>query len=149
MPSARLLRLTKHLSLSSSKCSAILYPRHSRTAWHPGFSTTGAAVVPPPRSRTFFSSSPRYEYHFDTHKFVERLESEGLNRAQAEGIMTAMAEVIDESIRSLTQNMVTKAEQEKVRSRSRFGARRRAVEQSLCGLVGSVYPEGRLCPTQN
>ena len=32
--------------------------------------------------------------------------------------MMAMAEVIDESIRSLTQNMVTKAEHEKVRSQT-------------------------------
>jgi hypothetical protein len=45
---------------------------------------------------------------------VQRLEREGLNRAQAEGIMGAMAEVIDESIRNMTSNMVTKAEQEKV-----------------------------------
>jgi len=45
---------------------------------------------------------------------VQRLEREGLNRAQAEGIMSAMAEVIDESIRNMTSNMVTKAEQEKV-----------------------------------
>lgn len=30
--------------------------------------------------------------------------------------MSAMAEVIDESIRNMTSNMVTKADQEKVRS---------------------------------
>ena len=53
-------------------------------------------------------------YHFDTHYFVRRLEEEGLSRAQAEGIMTAIAEVIDESIRNMTSNMVTKADQEKV-----------------------------------
>lgn len=53
-------------------------------------------------------------FHFDTHHFVQRLEREGLNRAQAEGIMSAMAEVIDESIRNMTRNMVTKADQEKV-----------------------------------
>jgi hypothetical protein len=46
---------------------------------------------------------------------VQRLEREGLNRAQAEGIMSAMAEVIDESIRNMTSNMVNKADQEKVR----------------------------------
>jgi hypothetical protein len=54
------------------------------------------------------------DFHFDTHHFVQRLEREGLNRAQAEGIMSAMAEVIDESVRNMTSNMVTKAEQEKV-----------------------------------
>ena len=64
--------------------------------------------------RTFSTSRRRCDFHFDTHHFVQRLEREGLNRAQAEGIMTAMAEVIDESIRNMTSNMVTKAEQEKV-----------------------------------
>ncbi|KAK7056177.1 Protein fmp32, mitochondrial [Paramarasmius palmivorus] len=64
-------------------------------------------------SRSFSTSIPRSDFHFDTHQFVQRLEREGLNRAQAEGIMTAMAEVIDESIRNMTSNMVTKAEQEK------------------------------------
>lgn len=57
----------------------------------------------------------RDDFHFDTHHFVQRLEREGLNRAQAEGIMSAMAEVIDESIRNMTSNMVTKADHEKVR----------------------------------
>jgi hypothetical protein len=65
-------------------------------------------------NRSFSTSLSRPDFHFDTHHFVQRLEREGLNRAQAEGIMSAMAEVIDESIRNMTSNMVTKAEQEKV-----------------------------------
>lgn len=65
-------------------------------------------------SRPFSATSKRADFHFDTHHFVQRLEREGLNRAQAEGIMTAVAEVIDESIRNMTSNMVTKADQEKV-----------------------------------
>lgn len=64
--------------------------------------------------RRLHSTPIRSEFHFDTHHFVQRLEREGLNRAQAEGIMSAMAEVIDESIRNMTSNMVTKADQEKV-----------------------------------
>lgn len=64
--------------------------------------------------RAFSASQRRPDFHFDTHHFVQRLEREGLNRAQAEGIMSAMAEVIDESIRNMTSNMVTKAEQEKL-----------------------------------
>jgi Protein of unknown function (DUF1640) len=66
-------------------------------------------------SRSFHSTPPCSDFHFDTHHFVQRLEREGLNRAQAEGIMSALAEVIDESIRNMTANMVTKADQEKVR----------------------------------
>ncbi|KIL55810.1 hypothetical protein M378DRAFT_90277 [Amanita muscaria Koide BX008] len=68
----------------------------------------------PLNKRTFCLSHRRLDFHFDTHHFVQRLEREGLNRAQAEGIMSAMAEVIDESIRNMTSNMVTKAEQEKL-----------------------------------
>ncbi|KAI0272631.1 DUF1640-domain-containing protein [Gloeopeniophorella convolvens] len=63
--------------------------------------------------RSFRTTAARHEFHFDTHHFVQRLEREGLNRAQAEGIMSAMAEVIDESIRNMTSNMVTKADHEK------------------------------------
>ena len=66
------------------------------------------------QARRLHPTLPRYDFHFDTHQFVQRLEREGLNRAQAEGIMAAMAEVIDESIRNMTSNMVTKADQEKV-----------------------------------
>lgn len=67
-----------------------------------------------PSSRAFHATPRASDFHFDTHHFVQRLEREGLNRAQAEGIMSAMAEVIDESIRNMTSNMVTKADQEKV-----------------------------------
>lgn len=66
------------------------------------------------RHRELSTSAIRKDYHFDTHHFVQRLEREGLTRGQAEGVMSSMAEVIDESIRTMTRNMVTKSEQEKV-----------------------------------
>jgi hypothetical protein len=65
-------------------------------------------------ARPFHASSRHLEFHFDTHHFVQRLEREGFNRAQSEGIMSALEEVIDESVRNMTANMVTKADQEKV-----------------------------------
>ena len=68
------------------------------------------------RAAGFHRTAARLDFHFDTHHFVQRLEREGLNRKQAEGIMAAMAEVVDESIRNMTANMVTKADQEKVRA---------------------------------
>ena len=82
-------------------------------------------LVTPTSTRAFRASAARHDFHFDTHHFVQRLEREGLNRQQAEGIMSAMAEVIDESIRNMTSNMVTKADQEKVCARSAGGRRRR------------------------
>ena len=79
------------------------------------FARSRAHAVPAGGARALHASRRRADFHFDTHHFVQRLEREGLNRAQAEGIMTAMAEVIDESIRNMASNMVTKADQEKVR----------------------------------
>ncbi|KAF9138261.1 hypothetical protein BGX30_009343 [Mortierella sp. GBA39] len=52
-------------------------------------------------------------HHFDTHRFVEKLEREGFTRQQSEAIMNALDEVVTESIDNLTRNMVTKADQDK------------------------------------
>ena len=78
-------------------------------------------AIPTPRystrrfpQRHFHAGPLSRDFHFDTHHFVQRLEREGLTRAQSEGIMAAMADVVDESIRNLTQNMVSKVQQEKV-----------------------------------
>lgn len=71
----------------------------------------GLSLTP---QRSFHASRPTSDFHFDTHHFVQTLEKQGLTRQQSEGIMAAMAEVIDESIKSMTQHMVTKAQQEKV-----------------------------------
>ncbi|KZS90810.1 DUF1640-domain-containing protein [Sistotremastrum niveocremeum HHB9708] len=82
--------------------------------WNDAHPTYVASPIPRLTfSRNFHLTLPRHEFHFDSHHFVERLEREGLTRAQAEGIMNAMAEVIDESIKNMAANMVTKADQEK------------------------------------
>ncbi|KAG0259933.1 hypothetical protein BG011_002286 [Mortierella polycephala] len=52
-------------------------------------------------------------HHFDTHRFVEKLEREGFSRQQSEAIMNALDEVVTESMDNLTKNMVTKADQDK------------------------------------
>src|SRR6201996_4620889 len=110
------------------------------------------AAFPPLRTtsfphsyRTFRTTSIRNDFHFDTHHFVQRLEREGLNRAQAEGIMSAMAEVIDESIRNMTSNMVTKADHEKVQGFTTLSPR---VCRRKRGPVATIHTTGRLCPTQ-
>ncbi|OBZ89895.1 Protein fmp32, mitochondrial [Choanephora cucurbitarum] len=53
------------------------------------------------------------KYHFDTFKFVERLERENFTRQQSEAIMSSLRKVMNESLTELTKPMVTKAEQEK------------------------------------
>ena len=54
--------------------------------------------------------------HFDTAHFVSKLEQEGLTRIQAEGIIGTLEEVIEQSIDNMQRNLVTRAEQDKVRS---------------------------------
>ncbi|KZP01492.1 DUF1640-domain-containing protein [Calocera viscosa TUFC12733] len=63
--------------------------------------------------RAFHASRAALNFHFDTHRFIERLEKEGLTRNQAEGVMGAMSDVVDESFRNMMADMVTKSEQEK------------------------------------
>ncbi len=109
-----------------------------------------------PHKRSLCTSRPCYHFHFDTHHFVQRLEREGLNRAQAEGIMTALAEVIDESIRNMASNMVTKADQEKVRillcscATALFdqGTSERMPCTPACLHTASLHTTGRLCSVE-
>ncbi|KAF9968637.1 hypothetical protein BGZ70_000954 [Mortierella alpina] len=66
--------------------------------------------------RPFSASGPALNdngHHFDTHRFVEKLEREGFSRQQSEAIMNALDEVVTESMDNLTKNMVTKADQDK------------------------------------
>ncbi|CAH7688927.1 hypothetical protein BY996DRAFT_4577300 [Phakopsora pachyrhizi] len=63
--------------------------------------------------RNFALSSNSFATHFDSHQFVSRLEQEGLSRQQAEGLMIAIEQVIDESMKGLTNNLVTRNEMEK------------------------------------
>jgi Protein of unknown function (DUF1640) len=67
-----------------------------------------------PLPRLLHSTRQTQQFHFDTHFFVKRLEEEGLSRQQAVGIMTALEDTIDESIKNMVANLVTRTEQEKV-----------------------------------
>ncbi|CAO3618413.1 unnamed protein product [Cunninghamella blakesleeana] len=53
------------------------------------------------------------QFHFDTFKFVQRLEREGFSREQSQAIMGSLQEVISDSMNSLTKSIVNKSEQEK------------------------------------
>ncbi|RUS29873.1 putative mitochondrion protein [Jimgerdemannia flammicorona] len=96
------------------------------------YSTTVARTILPAATsiRHTFHTSPTSldasvpNHHFDTYKFVQKLENDGFTREQAEAILDSLSEVINESeltdlsqyfdsMANLTKNMVTKAEQEK------------------------------------
>ena len=46
------------------------------------------------------------DHHFDTLKFVQRLQDEGFSEEQARAVMLVLSDVIEESIQNLTRTMV-------------------------------------------
>ncbi|KAF2222090.1 hypothetical protein BDZ85DRAFT_239174 [Elsinoe ampelina] len=63
----------------------------------------------------WFSASARRarDHHFDTLKFVERLQEEGFSEEQSVALMKILGDVVEESISNLTRTMVPREEQEK------------------------------------
>lgn len=106
------------------------------------------ALRPPCNPRSFTSSSRLLAHHFDTHKFVRRLETEGLTRQQAEGIMNAIENVMDESIRNMSTGFVTKAAQEKVTHTLSFQKITFHLYLGWPPQLATLYPASRLCSTQ-
>ncbi|KAK5658868.1 hypothetical protein OQA88_1682 [Cercophora sp. LCS_1] len=61
----------------------------------------------PSLRRSFHASAARRrDHHFDTLKFVQRLEEEGFTEDQAVAMMKVLNDVIEESIQNLTRTMV-------------------------------------------
>ncbi|KAI1118787.1 DUF1640-domain-containing protein [Nemania sp. NC0429] len=61
----------------------------------------------PSLRRSFHATAPRRrDHHFDTLKFIQRLQSEGFTEDQAVAMMKVLNDVIEESIQNLTRTMV-------------------------------------------
>ncbi|KAA8894652.1 hypothetical protein FN846DRAFT_399303 [Sphaerosporella brunnea] len=60
------------------------------------------------------STAPQRDHHFDTLKFVQRLQAEGFSEEQSEALMRVLSDVIEESIQNLTRTMVPREDQEKI-----------------------------------
>ncbi|EPE29244.1 hypothetical protein GLAREA_00404 [Glarea lozoyensis ATCC 20868] len=65
--------------------------------------------------RRAFHATPRRarDHHFDTLKFVQRLQEEGFTEAQSVAMMKVLSDVIEESIQNLTRTMVLREDQAK------------------------------------
>jgi hypothetical protein len=106
---------------SSSTVSTSSWPhlqrrqRQQQRAFDKSNADTSLALVSNYSLHFNFHTSTRANAHFsfDTSSLVARLEKEGLTREQALGVMEALEEVIEESIHTMTANLVTRAEQEK------------------------------------
>ncbi|KAH6854159.1 hypothetical protein B0I37DRAFT_361219, partial [Chaetomium sp. MPI-CAGE-AT-0009] len=61
--------------------------------------------------RSFHASAPRRrDHHFDTLRFVQRLQEEGFTEEQSVAMMKVLNDVIEESIQNLTRTMVPREE---------------------------------------
>ncbi|KAI9889069.1 MAG: hypothetical protein M1814_005858 [Vezdaea aestivalis] len=66
------------------------------------------------RSRHFHTTPSRSrDHHFDTLKFVQRLQDEGFSEEQSVAMMKVLSDVIEESIQNLTRTMVLREDSEK------------------------------------
>ncbi|KAM3414854.1 hypothetical protein BST61_g9997 [Cercospora zeina] len=64
--------------------------------------------------RAFSATTPKpKDHHFDTLKFVQRLQQEGFTEEQSRAMMVVLSDVIEESIQNLTRTMVLREDQEK------------------------------------
>ncbi|KAH0605060.1 uncharacterized protein H6S33_005042 [Morchella sextelata] len=69
----------------------------------------------PPTNRQFHAAPRMHkDHHFDTLKFVQKLQEEGFSEEQSVALMRALSDVIEESIQNLTRTMVLKEDQEKI-----------------------------------
>lgn len=60
-----------------------------------------------PARRAFHATPARHrEHHFDTLKFVQRLQDEGFSEEQAVAMMRVLNDIIQESVQNLSRTMV-------------------------------------------
>ncbi|KAL2015263.1 hypothetical protein VTK56DRAFT_5933 [Thermocarpiscus australiensis] len=75
-----------------------------------------SSIVRDPVLRRSFhaSAAQRRDHHFDTLRFVQRLQEEGFTEEQSVAMMKVLNDVIEESIQNLTRTMVPREEAAKI-----------------------------------
>ncbi|OQE14210.1 hypothetical protein PENSTE_c037G05023 [Penicillium steckii] len=67
-----------------------------------------------PAQRAFHATPSRQrDHHFDTLKFVKRLQAEGFSEEQSVAMMRVLNDIIQESIQNLTRTMVLREDSER------------------------------------
>lgn len=70
---------------------------HSSLTPHHGTRPSSVAARSPKLSRAFHATAPlQRDHHFDTLKFVRRLQSEGFTEEQSAAMMKVLNDVIEE-----------------------------------------------------
>ncbi|KAK0667348.1 hypothetical protein QBC41DRAFT_324264, partial [Cercophora samala] len=100
---------TYHTSGPPSKWTPTTIPKRSLTAHFRASPPTFPRAQGQGRP---FSSTPsrQRDHHFDTLRFVQRLQEEGFTEEQAVAMMKVLNDVIEESIQNLTRTMVPREE---------------------------------------
>ncbi|CZS94691.1 hypothetical protein WAI453_013366 [Rhynchosporium graminicola] len=86
----------------------------SRRLQH-GFQRPKMSILQDPAHQRAFHATARRsrDHHFDTLKFVQRLQEEGFTESQSVAMMKVLSDVIEESIQNLTRTMVLREDQAK------------------------------------
>ena len=116
--------------LSSEKFSeSFPFPSMKHFPPHSSFMTF---FLPPP-SRSFLNTFPQrrhpflflsqklYSSHWDTYRFVQKLEGEGFSRENSEAIMNSLSQVLDESVEDLSDTLVSHGDFESVKQGNNRG----------------------------
>ncbi|KAI4867832.1 DUF1640-domain-containing protein [Hypoxylon rubiginosum] len=83
------------------------YPNQARRSLRKTSKGPSLLLRNPGLRRSFHATAPRgRDHHFDTLKFVQRLQSEGFTEEQSVAMMKVLNDVIQESIQNLTRTMV-------------------------------------------
>jgi hypothetical protein len=106
------VRQQSHTSARSLPATAT-FARKTWAARRAGLSHTSSICAA--ISQRTFSTTPASskDHHFDTLKFVQRLQQEGFTEEQATAMMKVLGDVLEESIQNLTRTMVLREDQEK------------------------------------
>lgn len=105
----RLAATTAAFSTATPSCHPQMPPRRQSPNLKPISSSSSSSPSPssPLARRAFHASAARRrDHHFDTLKFVQRLQDDGFTEDQSVAMMKVLNDVIEESIQNLTRTMV-------------------------------------------
>ncbi|GIZ49422.1 hypothetical protein CKM354_001245200 [Cercospora kikuchii] len=116
-PTASLLQQTSpqpHTPPCSESRRTTATAAFARNTWAQRRTVTPSPSIQHAARRAFSATPPKAkDHHFDTLKFVQRLQQEGFTEEQSRAMMVVLSDVIEESIQNLTRTMVLREDQEK------------------------------------
>jgi len=104
------IRAFSSITPSYDRSSRFVRPasRSAKCALRDRSARSRSSILQDPVHRRAFHATTRRlrDHHFDTLKFVQRLQEEGFTEAQSVAMMKVLSDVIEESIQNLPRTMV-------------------------------------------